>query len=63
MQSIRLLSDGMESLNRRCVQGVEPNLSRMDELMKVSLMLAIALMPHIEYERSADIAKETHQKI
>ena len=61
LQSIRLLSDGMNSFNHFCVQGIEANSSRISELMNASLMLATALTPHIGYEKAAEIARYAHQ--
>lgn len=61
LQSIRLLSDGMNSFNHFCVAGVKANASRISELMNASLMLATALTPHIGYEKSAEIARYAHQ--
>jgi fumarate hydratase class II len=57
LQSARLLADGMRSFDTHCVQGIEPNLDRIAELMARSLMLVTALAPHIGYDRAAQIAK------
>ena len=62
LQSVRILSDGMRSFNQYCVSNIEPNISRIDELMNASLMLATALSPHIGYDKSAAIAKAAHEK-
>jgi len=62
LQSIRLLSDGMRSFDQYCAQGIEPNITRISELMNASLMLATALVPHIGYEKAAIIAKNAHEK-
>lgn len=56
LQSIRLLSDGMKSFTDYCVDGIEPNLEKIDQLMNASLMLATALAPHIGYDHTASIA-------
>ena len=42
--------------------GIEPNLSRIDELMRSSLMLVTALNPHIGYDAAATIAKKAHKE-
>ena len=57
LQSIRLLSDGMRSFDRHCVQGISANRERIAELMERSLMLVTALVPHIGYDKAAEIAK------
>jgi fumarate hydratase class II len=42
--------------------GIEPNLERIDENVKNSLMLVTALNPHIGYDKSAQIAKKAHKE-
>ncbi|MDO8905909.1 class II fumarate hydratase [Hydrogenophaga sp.] len=58
--SVRLLADGMDSFERHCVRGIEPNRARITELVNQSLMLVTALNPHIGYDRAAEIAKKAH---
>jgi fumarate hydratase, class II len=60
LQSIRLLSDGMDSFEAHCVRGIEPNHQRMADLLSHSLMLVTALVPHMGYDRAAEIAKLAH---
>lgn len=60
LQSVRLLADGMNSLNEHCVQGIQANEQRIDELVERSLMLVTALNPHIGYDKAAEIAKKAH---
>ena len=60
-QSLRLLADGMTSFEEYCVRGIEPNRQRLGELMEQSLMLVTALVPHIGYDRAAEIAKLAHR--
>ena len=60
LQSVRLLGDGIESFERHCVQGIEPNHVRITELMNRSLMLATALNPHIGYDNASKIARRAH---
>jgi fumarate hydratase class II len=62
LQSARLLADGMRSFDQFCVQGIEPNLERIGELMERSLMLVTALAPHIGYDRAAQIAKKAQHE-
>lgn len=61
LQSIRILANGMSSFALHCVQGITPNLPRIDELMNRSLMLVTALSPHIGYDRCAMIAKSAYE--
>jgi fumarate hydratase, class II len=58
LQSVRLLADGMDSFDRHCVQGISANTERIGELMERSLMLVTALVPHIGYDKAAEIAKK-----
>jgi fumarate hydratase class II len=60
LQSIRLLSDAAMSFADNCVVGIQPNLKRIDSLMKNSLMLVTALNPHIGYDKAAKVAKKAH---
>lgn len=60
LQSVRLLADGLDSFERHCVRGIEPNRARITELVERSLMLVTALNPHIGYDRAAEIAKKAH---
>lgn len=61
LQSIELLSDSVNSFVTHCIDGIEPNISRIDELRDKSLMLVTALNPHIGYDNAAKIAKEAHK--
>ena len=61
-QSVRLLSDGMRSFTKYCVDSIEANVTRIEQLMNESLMLATALTPHIGYDRSASIALAAYKK-
>jgi fumarate hydratase, class II len=60
LQSIRLLADASNSFTNRCVTGIEPDHTRIKELMERSLMLVTALNPHIGYDNAAKIAKKAN---
>ncbi len=60
LQSVRMLTDAMMSLDLYCARGMEPDRTRIAELLGNSLMLVTALNPHIGYDRSAEIAKHAH---
>ena len=60
LQSIQLLGDAAVSFTDNCIAGTEPNLQRIDELMRSSLMLVTALNQHIGYDNAAAIAKKAH---
>jgi fumarate hydratase class II len=57
LKSIRLLADGMESLAKHCVDGIEVNEKRIKEHLDRSLMLVTALNPKIGYDKAAKVAK------
>lgn len=61
LRSMHLLSVGMESFARRCVEGIEPNRKRIADLVERSLMLVTALAPEIGYDNAAKIAKHAHE--
>ena len=61
IRSIHLLSVGMTSFAQRCVDGIEPNRSRIADLVERSLMLVTALAPEIGYDKAAKIAKHAHE--
>ena len=61
IRSINLLSTGMESFTARMLDGAEPNIDRINELMNRSLMLVTALAPEIGYDNAAAIAKHAHK--
>ncbi|VFP84152.1 Fumarate hydratase class II [Candidatus Erwinia haradaeae] len=60
LQSVRLLSDGMNSFNTHCATGIEPNKYRIAKLLNESLMLVTALNPHIGYDKAAEVAKKAN---
>ncbi|URJ30288.1 class II fumarate hydratase [Blochmannia endosymbiont of Camponotus sp.] len=60
LQSVRLLSDGIDSFHRYCAIGIQPNHQRIAELLDSSLMLVTALNPYIGYDKAAEIAKKAH---
>ncbi len=60
LQSITLLSDGMNSFNDNCVIGIEANIPNIKKNLVNSLMLVTALNPHIGYDNAAKIAKKAY---
>ena len=62
LDSLRLLSDAMRSFAQHCVLGMQVNEARVDELLRRSLMLVTALVPHIGYDRAAQIAKHAQRQ-
>ena len=62
LQSIRLLSDGCNSLRTNAVDGIEPNLERINHNLYNSLMLVTALNPHIGYDKASEVAKKAYKE-
>ncbi len=58
--SAKLLAAGCRGFEEHCARGIEADESRIDELMRRSLMLVTALNPHIGYDNAAKIAKKAH---
>ncbi|MDP1525580.1 MAG: class II fumarate hydratase [Rhodocyclaceae bacterium] len=62
LQSVRLLADGMTSFEAHCARGIVANKARLAELMERSLMLVTALVPHIGYDKAAEIAMRAQRE-
>jgi len=60
LQSAQLIGDACVSFTDNCVQGIEPNHSRIKELVNNSLMLVTALNTKIGYYKAAEIANKAH---
>lgn len=60
LQSAELIGDACKSFDENCAQGIEPNHSRIDELVNNSLMLVTALNTKIGYYKAAEIAGKAH---
>lgn len=58
VQSIRLLSDVMNSFRKHCVVGIRPNLARIDHNLHQSLILVTGLVPLVGYDKACMIAKK-----
>jgi fumarate hydratase class II len=61
LQSAELLGDAAISFDVNCAIGIEPNHSRIHELVNNSLMLVTALNTKIGYYKAAEIAKTAHK--
>lgn len=62
LESINLLSDAVISFVDHCINGLEANTNRINELKDKSLMLVTALNAHIGYDNAAKIAKKAHHE-
>ncbi len=57
IQSIRLLTDAMDSFRVHCVTGIRPNKERIDYNLHQSLILVTGLVPVVGYDKACTIAK------
>jgi len=62
LHSARLLGDSAKSFAENCLEGIQPNYSRIQSHLNESLMLVTCLNPHIGYDNSAAIAKKAHKE-
>ncbi len=62
LQSIHLLANGVDHFSRRCVDGLEADRERCEEMVERSLALATALTPKIGYDEAARIAKKAYDQ-
>ena len=60
LESARLLGEACASFAERCVEGIQANRARIDQLVGDSLMLVTALNTHIGYYKAAEIAQKAH---
>ncbi len=61
LQSAQLIGDACVSFDENCAAGIEPNKTRITELVNNSLMLVTALNTKIGYYKAAEIANTAHQ--
>ncbi|MGN0796326.1 MAG: lyase family protein, partial [Christensenellales bacterium] len=54
-ESIKLLTQALESFTVHCIRGIVPNEKKMKEYLHSSLMTATAFSPYIGYEAAADL--------
>jgi fumarate hydratase class II len=62
LHSTVLLADACRTFREFCVEGLEPDRERIDDLVHRSLMLVTALTPKIGYDKAAEIAKKAHHE-
>ncbi len=58
LESISLLTNACETFSERCIEGIEANIARAQELVEKNAIIVTALNPHIGYDNGAKIAKE-----
>ena len=62
LQSVRLLSESVQSFTQNCVVGIEADREKMHTNLERSLMNVTALNPLIGYENAAKTAKAAYEK-
>ncbi len=58
IQSIELLSSAADVLAKKCISGITANIDRCQSNIQNSLAIVTNLVPHIGYDRAAEIAKK-----
>ncbi|WP_394177726.1 class II fumarate hydratase [Yoonia maritima] len=61
LQSMQLLGDASSAFTDNCVVGVRADRTRIEKLMRESLMLVTALAPTIGYDNATTVAKTAHK--
>jgi fumarate hydratase class II len=61
LESIRLLTSVCHVFVDKCIDDLQANRQRCEELIEQSLMMCTSLAPLIGYDKAAAIAKEAHQ--
>ncbi|MDR1991303.1 MAG: class II fumarate hydratase [Mycoplasmataceae bacterium] len=59
--STRILGDAIHSFQTKCIDGIQANLSNIQNNLKQSLMLVTALSPKIGYAKATEIAKYAYK--
>jgi fumarate hydratase class II len=60
LQSINLLSSAAKVFTNKCIQGISANREATSGYIEKSLALVTALVPHIGYDRSAQLAQKAY---
>ncbi|MEI4262973.1 MAG: class II fumarate hydratase [Roseovarius sp.] len=61
LQSMQLLGDAASAFTDNLIDGLEADETRIDKLMRESLMLVTALAPEIGYDNATKVAKTAHK--
>jgi fumarate hydratase class II len=61
LDSIRLLSGGIDSFTINCLRGLKVNEEQIQKQLDRSLMIVTRLSPLIGYDRASEIAKKAHE--
>jgi fumarate hydratase class II len=61
LESIRLLSGGIDSFTENCLKGIQANEPQIQKQLDRSLMIVTRLSPILGYDRASEIAKKAHE--
>ncbi len=59
LESSHLLQTGVRNFQEKCINGIEVNKQRAEELIEKSLAMVTSLAPVIGYDKAAEIAKQS----
>lgn len=62
VRSITLLADGLNNFCKHCLKGIEANRVKMRQDLQNSLAMTMLLVPHIGYDKTAEIARAARSK-
>jgi len=62
LEAVRILAGAVNVFSGNCVEGLQVNRERCNELIEQSLAMCTSLAPLIGYDAAAAIAKEAHQQ-
>jgi len=62
IQSIHLLGNAVQNFTDRCVEGLEADRDRCEEMIEKSLALATALTPKLGYDEAARLSKRAYNE-
>lgn len=62
IQSIRLLTDAIQSFNINCAAGIQPCKERIDYFLSRTMMISTALVPLLGYDKATQIIKNAMSK-
>ena len=61
LDSIRLLSRGIDSFRTNCLEGLKANEEHIKKQLEQSLMIVTRLSPIVGYDKASEIAKEAYE--
>lgn len=61
LEAVRLLGNVCDVFAEKCINGLQANVKRCEELIEQSLAMCTSLAPLVGYDAAAAIAKEAHQ--